>query len=132
MPGFSHSIRVRYGECDMQGVVFNPNYLVYIDDAIEQWFEHAIGRDWQEKFDGMVKKMTVEWFSPATNSEVIDFALSVTRWGNSSFDITVEASVGERAILTAVLVYVSVTPGGKAPCTVPDTVRAALGNSQSH
>lgn len=107
MPICSHSIRVRYGECGMQGVVFNPNY-------------------WHRQFDGMVKKMTVEWFSPATNNETIDFTLEVSRWGNTSFDVTVRAAVGDRRIITAVLVYVSVTPGGKTPCPVPEAVRAAL------
>lgn len=28
-----HALRVRWGECDPQGVVFNPNYLMYADVA---------------------------------------------------------------------------------------------------
>ncbi len=30
---FRCQVRVRFGECDMQGVVFNAHYLAYIDDA---------------------------------------------------------------------------------------------------
>ena len=44
---FRHSIRVRYGECDMQGVVFNAHYLAYVDDALEHrrlWLHGEIGR----------------------------------------------------------------------------------------
>jgi acyl-CoA thioesterase FadM len=28
---------VRYGEVDMQRVVFNAHYLAYCDDAVERW-----------------------------------------------------------------------------------------------
>ena len=28
---FSHRLRVRYGECDPQGIVFNANYMLYVD-----------------------------------------------------------------------------------------------------
>ena len=31
---FVHRLRVRYGECDAQGVVFNANYLMYFDVAL--------------------------------------------------------------------------------------------------
>jgi YbgC/YbaW family acyl-CoA thioester hydrolase len=36
--GLHHEIRVRYGEVDMQRVVFNANYLAYCDDAADLWF----------------------------------------------------------------------------------------------
>jgi acyl-CoA thioesterase FadM len=31
---FRHRLRVRYHECDPQGVVFNANYLAYFDIAL--------------------------------------------------------------------------------------------------
>ena len=34
---YRHSIDVRWGEVDMQGVVFNAHYLAYIDDTLERW-----------------------------------------------------------------------------------------------
>jgi len=37
--GFTHRVRVRYGDCDMQGVVFNPNYFVFLDDAMDMWLQ---------------------------------------------------------------------------------------------
>ncbi|MDQ3434437.1 MAG: hypothetical protein M3481_07100 [Actinomycetota bacterium] len=30
---FRHRMRVRYSECDLQGVVFNAQYLAYSDSA---------------------------------------------------------------------------------------------------
>ena len=31
---FKHSIAVRFGEVDLQAVVFNAHYLAYCDDAV--------------------------------------------------------------------------------------------------
>ena len=39
---YVHTLRVRYGECDMQRVVFNANYFVYVDDAVDTWTRHAL------------------------------------------------------------------------------------------
>ncbi len=33
---FFHRLRVRWAECDMQGIVFNPHYMMYFDVAIEK------------------------------------------------------------------------------------------------
>ena len=38
---FSHRLRVRYGECDAQGIVFNANYLAYVDVALTELWREA-------------------------------------------------------------------------------------------
>lgn len=35
---YTHHIRVRYGEVDMQRVVSNAHYLAYCDDAADLWY----------------------------------------------------------------------------------------------
>ena len=47
MPDFVHELRVRYGECDPQGIVFNANYLSYFDITVtELWRATELG-SWQ-------------------------------------------------------------------------------------
>jgi acyl-CoA thioester hydrolase len=123
---YSHRIRVRYGECDMQSVVFNANYLAYIDDATDSWFRKALGNFEELGFDFMLKKITLEWQTPARFAEDLVLAVRVSRWGNTSFDVEVIATVGERPVLTATAVYVSTTPGSPDPTPVPAAVRDAL------
>jgi acyl-CoA thioester hydrolase len=123
---YTHRIRVRYGECDMQSVVFNANYLAYVDDAIDTWFRKALGNFEELGFDFMVKKITVEWQTPARFADELDLAARVSRWGNTSFDVEVIATVGERPVLIANAVYVSTTPGSPDPTPVPAAVRDAL------
>lgn len=126
-----HRLRVRYGECDMQGVVFNANYFAYVDDAIDVWLRKAVGSGYLDFFECQVKKATLEWFSPARAHEVLEVRLEVTRWGRTSFDVTVSLDVGDRHVATGELVLVSVAPEGHTPTPVPDEVREALGTGKS-
>ncbi len=130
---FRHTIKVRYGECDMQGVVFNAHYLAYADDAVAQWFESAlppqsmyVSGNGNATFDFMVKKAVVTWSGGSTFGDQLDLDCSVDRWGNSSFDVVVRGSVGGAERVEIVLTYVSVTPGTHKPCRVPDELRDAL------
>jgi acyl-CoA thioester hydrolase len=121
--GYSVRIRVRYNECDVQGIAFNANYLVYVDETVDRWITDTLGED---AIDVVVKKATVEWQSPARRGEVLDLVPAVPRWGTSSFDLTVTGSVGDRPVFTATMLYVNVAPGTKTPAPVPEHVRAAL------
>ena len=130
---FRHTIRVRYGECDMQGVVFNAHYLAYADDAIAQWFESVlpagamyVSGNGDATFDFMVKKAVVTWSGGSTFGDLLDLDCSVDRWGNTSFDVVVRGSVGGVERVEVVLTYVSVTPGTHKPCRVPDQLREVL------
>jgi acyl-CoA thioester hydrolase len=42
---FRHSLRVRYHECDPQGVVFNANYLTYFDLTMTELWRELGGYD---------------------------------------------------------------------------------------
>jgi len=121
--GYSTQIRVRYNECDMQGIAFNGNYLVYVDETIDRWITDLIGED---AIDMVVKKATVEWESSARRGELIELVPRVSRWGTTSFDVTVTGTVCDRPVFTATIVYVNVAPGTKTPTPVPAEIREAL------
>lgn len=123
---FSIDFQIRYGEVDLQGVVFNAHYLAYVDHCVDQWLRSldVIGGD--NQWDIMVKKATVEWHGSAGIGDVLTLVPHVSRWGNTSFDITVDGSVGERPVFQAVILYVGVSKGTTQPVPVPEHVRAAL------
>lgn len=126
---FTHAIRIRYGECDQQGVVFNAHYLAYVDDCIEQWMRTVLGGAYLNGFDVMLKRASVEWSSPARHLEDLVLVPSVSRWGTTSFDVTVVGTVGDRDVFTATILYVSVKPGTHEPVAVPDDIKARLSSS---
>jgi len=130
------TIRVKYHECDMQNVVFNANYWVYADDLVAQWMRHAIasangsdspaGNVFANEFDFMLKRAEGTWHKGATYGDTIDAQCGISRWGNSSFDVSISLSVGGEPCFDAVITYVSVTPGTHSPCPVPDKIKVAL------
>ncbi len=134
---FVESIRVRYNECDMQNVVFNANYWMYADDAVAQFMRHALAAELgvamndvnmvEIGFDFMLKTASGTWHRGAGYGDIIDAECSVTRWGNTSFDVVVSMSVRNEAVFDCTITYVSTTPGAPKPVAVPDLVRRALG-----
>ena len=130
-------IRVRYNECDMQDVVFNANYFMYADDAVAQWMRHSVNVmngshvddlvSWADiGFDFMLKTTTATWHKSATYGDTIDARCEATRWGNTSFDVSVSMSVKDVLIFDCTITYVSVTPGTHTPAPVPDSLNIAL------
>jgi acyl-CoA thioester hydrolase len=123
---YRHRIRVRYGEVDMQRVVFNANYLAYCDDACEMWFADRGLRGLEHGWDFMLKKATIEWAGAATVHDHLDIDVEATRWGNTSFDVTYAGTVDDRPIFTCTITYVGVMAGTLETMPPPPDVRAAL------
>ena len=133
---YTEIIRVRYHECDMQNVVFNANYWMYADDAVAQFVRHAIAREthtspdlvnfYDVGFDFMLKTAHGTWHKGAAYGDIITATCAVSRWGNTSFDVTVQMSVGGAPVFDCVITYVSTTPGAPQPVAVPDMIRRAL------
>ena len=123
--GYVHHVRVRYGECDMQRVVFNANYLAYCDDAADWWFRSLGALLEAGEWDVMVKKATVTWDGAAKVHDDLAIAVSVSRWGNSSFDVRFDGTVEGAPVFTAEITYVAVVTGTTQTLPVPAEFRAA-------
>ena len=133
---YVETIRVRYNECDMQNVVFNANYWVYADDSVAQFVRHALAKELKRDtneidlievgFDFMLKTAHGTWHKGASYGDIIEDACAVTRWGNTSFDVTVQMTVQNDLDFDCVITYVSTTPGAPQPVPVPDNVKRAL------
>lgn len=127
MTRFRHRVAIRYGEVDMQNVVFNAHYLAYCDDAVETWLrtEGISGAD--HGWDFMLKKAVLEWQGSATAGDTLDIELGVARWGNTSFDVGFTGTVGERPVFTATITYVGVERGTTTTAPCPPELRDRLG-----
>ena len=126
---FVHHVRVRYGEVDMQRVVFNAHYLAYCDDAVDLWLR-SIGVDFEAgPWDVMVKRAEIVWSGAARVHDEITIAMDVSRWGNTSFDLAFEGVVGNAPIFSATMTYVAVRMGTNEPVRVPDDFRVVAGST---
>lgn len=133
---FVHTVRPRYAEVDMQGVVFNAHWLTYFDEASTRFFEH-LGFPPQETFsesgpfDVMVVKAVLEWRGSATFDDPVEIGVGADRIGNSSFDLRFSARVGDRPACEGVITYVSVEPGTKVSRPIPLVLREQLEKQRS-
>ena len=97
---YSMDVKIRYGEVDRQGVVFNAHYLAYLDDVVDSWLREFEGDFESFGWDLMLKNANLEWHGPAGTGEVLTVEANVSRWGNTSFDISFEVKVEKRLVLT--------------------------------
>ena len=129
-PRFVHHIPIRYGEVDLQGVVFNAHYLAYFDDTLEQWLRRLDVKYQDLGWDLMLKKAVIEWTGSAGIGDDLDVGARVVRWGTTSLDIEYQASVGERPVATGTITYVGVKVGTTETQPPPPEVRAFLGEAE--
>src|SRR3954469_1678878 len=126
---FRHRLRVRYGECDPQGVVFNANYLAYFDVIITEFWREAIGKYnamIEAGADMVVAESRIRFLGPAAFDEEIDFELRVARLGNTALGTLIDAHVGDRPVVAGEMRHVFIDPATKQKRPIPDDIRAAL------
>lgn len=127
---FRHQVRVRYSECDLQGIVFNANYLTYVDDALTELWRAAVPGGYtgmvESGVDLVVGEANIRYLAPARVDDVVNLDATVTRMGTTGLTLEVAISSQGRELTRVTMRYVFVTAkeGGKVP--IPDEVRNAL------
>src|SRR4051812_13753590 len=126
---YFHELRVRYGECDPQGIVFNANYLLYFDVAFTELWRDAIG-PWQKMndagFDAVVGSAALVFRSPARFDDVLGIELRVEELGRSSINTSLRISRGGELCVEGALRHVVVSIDDYRPATMPDWMRSGL------
>ncbi len=123
---YTQIIRVRYGEVDQQGVVFNAHYLAYLDDVADSWLR-MLDADFESTgWELMLRRADLTWHGPAGVHDELVVTAEVVRWGTTSFDMAFDIRVEDRVVLTATVYYVGVSVGDHVPMAPPPAVRAHL------
>jgi acyl-CoA thioester hydrolase len=126
---FRYYLRVRYGECDAQKVVFNARYGDYVDLSTSEFFRACFGEVLASgEVDFQLVKQTFEWKAPARFDQVLEISVFAQRLGHTSFTLAsiMRIAGDERVIATAETVYVLVEPHKLVKMTIPDSMRAAM------
>ena len=127
---FSHALRVRWVEVDMQKIVFNGHYLMYFDTAISDYWR-ALAMPYEEGMqqlggDLYVKKASVEYHGSARFDDRLDVALRCVRIGNSSMTFSGAIFRGDDLLVTCELIYVFADPATQTSRPVPQSLRDLL------
>lgn len=123
MAGFRYLLRVRYSECDAQGIVFNARWGDYVDIAVSEYARVLFGAI--DAFDWRLVKQTLEWRAPARFDDVLEVRVATKAIGTTSFTLACEFWRGAQQLAGAETVYVAIDRAGtKQALAAPH--RAAL------
>lgn len=127
---FSHRLRVRWSEVDVQKIVFNAHYLTYFDTAIaDYWRALALPYDVTMQAlqgDLYLKKTELEFHASAHMDDQLDIALQCSRVGNSSITFAGAVFRGDERLISGELVYVYADPATQTSKPVPVRFREIL------
>ncbi len=130
MAPFRHSLRVRYHECDPQGIVFNANYLAYFDIAITELWRDALG-GWEQAMsesdlDLVVAEARVRYLKPLRFDEQVELLTRVAELGQTSMVTAMAVERDGELVADGELRHVFVAGEKRGKVEIPDAVRAAL------
>lgn len=127
---FRHRLRVRYSECDLQGVVFNAHYLAYADDAITELWRAAVAGGYQamvaDGIDMVVAEARLRYLTAARFDDELDVEISVTRLGTTGMTTVLRMLRDAEELVEVQLRHVFVDAGGDGKRPIPEAVRSGL------
>lgn len=134
MTAFKFLFRVRYPECDAQGVVFNARYGDYTDLSVTEYLRACIGSYSalvNLGYETQVVKLLIEWKSSARFDDVICAEVQAAHFGNTSFTLAVAMSNAATGALiaNAQCTYVMVNADTFEKTPIPENLKHSLSHN---
>lgn len=126
---FVHHLRVRFGECDPQGVVFNAHYLAYLDLSMTELWRAAFGSYvamTDRGFDIVVAEAQLRFRSSARFDDELSLAVAVEHLGNTSIITRHSISRNGEVVVEGMLRHVMVELETLVKTPIPDFLRDGL------
>jgi acyl-CoA thioester hydrolase len=128
---FRFRMRVRWAECDLQGVVFYPNYLAYFDVAMTELWRSAVvpfGEMQDTGADMVVAEARISYRASARFDDEIDLVATVLAMGETSLTtaLTVERAPAGEVLAEGELRHVFVDAETMRKRPIPPVVREGL------
>jgi acyl-CoA thioester hydrolase len=128
-PPFSHELRVRYGECDAQGIVFNANFLAYVDVVVTEIWRESMGSYdalLATGVDTVVGEANLRFRAPGRFDDVLRIEGGLDGLGRTSTVLKLWFRRGDDLLVDADIRYVFVDIETWQKTQIPDEVRTAL------
>jgi acyl-CoA thioester hydrolase len=126
---FVHTLRVRYAECDAQGVVFNAHYLTYFDVSITELWRAAFG-SYQAMTDRgvdiVVAEAQLRFRAPARFDQELELEVAIARLGRTSILSHHVIRHQQQTLVEGSVRHVLVELPRLTKTEIPDWARSAL------
>ncbi|MFC4003428.1 acyl-CoA thioesterase [Prauserella oleivorans] len=132
-PVVTMPLRVRYHECDQQGIVFNAHYLAYADMAAFEFYEVVFGSKHYTTDHGVdlvVAETTLQYRAPARFDDDLGVGLSIEHVGTTSLVLGIRIHRDRELLLQGANRYVWVSLDTLRPTAPPDHIREAVLKAQ--
>jgi 4-hydroxybenzoyl-CoA thioesterase len=128
---FERPLRIRFAHCDPAGIVFFPQYLVMINNLVEDWVTDALGVPYAEllgrRRTGMpTVSLQCEFTAISRMGDDVMLGLSVERVGGKSVTLQIGCRCGDeqRMVIRQVLVFTSLDT--HRAIDIPPDLRSAI------
>lgn len=127
---FVHRLRVRYGECDPQGIVFNAHYIAYFDVALTELWRATLAEGYKgmvgNGVDMVVGEARARYLAPAYFDDEIGIGVEVAHLGTTSLVTAMRVTRGAELLVEGEMRHVFVEVQTHQKTAIPTDVRAAL------
>jgi acyl-CoA thioester hydrolase len=127
---FSHTLRARYAECDIQGVVFNAHYLAYFDISMTELWRAAFG-GYNEMLarglDMVVGEARLRFRGAARFDDELQVSVAITELGKTSIHSLHRISRNNELLVEGEMRHVLVDRETLEKTSIPDWAREGLG-----
>ena len=114
-----HPLRVRWAECDAQGIVFNVNYFLYFDVAMTEWLR-ALGLQGDKTMDFFTVHSEADYKASARFDDMLEIGARCARLGTTSMTIETAIFRDGDLLTTGRLVYVHADPKTQEKTPLPE------------
>jgi 4-hydroxybenzoyl-CoA thioesterase len=96
-------VRIVWGDCDEQGIVFYPKYFYWMDSAF-QGILRAAGQSLRSMREGFgivgipIVEANARFFASATHEEILRIESEIGHWGDTSLRAEYKGFCGDRPI----------------------------------
>lgn len=133
---FEREVSIRFAHCDPAGIVFYPQYFVIMNGLMEDWFSEGLGVDFADMVSRRkigIPTVAIEcaFSRPSRLGEVVTFSVAVTRVGERSIGVEVQATANGEVRLSAKQTIVMMSLDTMKSIPIPPDVRANLSRFRS-
>lgn len=123
---------LRFGHCDLTGIVYISHFFDMINSTVEDWFERGLGLPFdafhlQHGYGNPIVSTRCDFLRPCRYGETMTIELAVANLGRSSIELRIAGKVGAEERILARHTTAMISLDTFRPIAIPDDLRKTMG-----